>query len=1023
MNTETLAVEDPLISMAKDNSANSVDIGFYGRYNDGSNRYLGLFSDASDSNTFNLFKGTTTEPTTTVDKTATGFDYANLILGNAYISQYLYHFGDANTYLEFAGADNIKLVAGGKQFLHAHDNGSLYLSSNNSTALTLDTSQNATFAGDVAIGDDKELIFGAASDYKIYHNSTTNVNHISSLIDRQLSLNANNIFLTNQANDSTFLHLSSTGATFAANVNMSNTSGATLNINSALGAADSKILLHEGTTASPANGASIRYDGANNLFKIGVGTNVDTTRLTIGRDTGNVTFINQVSVGDSAIPADHQFQIAHTGQSYARFGLTNSTTGNATGDGLKFQMEGLNSIIKNQEAGYLALGVNGRETDIRIVDGGKVGINYGATAPYRLSVKEDGTAATNIGVYALVNGAGTNNYAIYADANSGTSTNFGVYSNSGNNAFLGSVGIGMDAPVDKLEITGGYLKFNGGDYGLKGSASLSYNATSDHYFQSGGSTKVTFKSNGNVGIGRSPVAYGSFRVLDLAGSSGAIQKLIHTGSTVELQSYASSTVGALGTATNHPLLFTTNDTTRMQINASGKVGINETNDARTQLEVKATTSSRNTVTRVLTLNANGDSIQPYEPFGTGIIFEGFDYAGGGGTSTSRDYAYLDARIETSGSTPVDFTSRLVFATNSGGTNTTTPTTKLVIKGNGQMVNTMDLSGFSTNLLLTNLNDTDGDTAGIAFSMLDNGTYIKSGIYFERTTTQGRGDLIFAMNNTSDGQNVALADEAMRITPNKVVEIGKSTAQSNSKLDVRNNGSAIEFGHTNNGDWYFGTVGSYGSNGQPMITFSTFCEQNANTFTTKGAKGNIITSDSFGKLLFQQVTSTNTTGQNPTTVMTLYDQGRLHPSGGVFLGSSNNSNLLDDYEEGTWTPVLQFGGGTTGIAYGTQDGVYTKIGRTVHFSFRIILTSKGSSTGQATITGLPFTSANISGNYGSAVPAFANNFTLEDKFMVTIDNNSSVIRPRFISGQNYSDYTNSQFNDNTDLILTGTYQAT
>ena len=92
-------------------------------------------------------------------------------------------------------------------------------------------------------------------------------------------------------------------------------------------------------------------------------------------------------------------------------------------------------------------------------------------------------------------------------------------------------------------------------------------------------------------------------------------------------------------------------TTRMQINASGKVGINETNDARTQLEVKATTSSRNTVTRVLTLNANGDSIQPYEPFGTGIIFEGFDYAGGGGTSTSRDYAYLDARIETSGSTP------------------------------------------------------------------------------------------------------------------------------------------------------------------------------------------------------------------------------------------------------------------------------------------------------------------------------------------------------------------------------------
>ena len=38
-------------------SANTVDVGFYGRYNDGSNRYLGLFADASDSNAFKLFKG------------------------------------------------------------------------------------------------------------------------------------------------------------------------------------------------------------------------------------------------------------------------------------------------------------------------------------------------------------------------------------------------------------------------------------------------------------------------------------------------------------------------------------------------------------------------------------------------------------------------------------------------------------------------------------------------------------------------------------------------------------------------------------------------------------------------------------------------------------------------------------------------------------------------------------------------------------------------------------------------------
>jgi hypothetical protein len=65
----------------------------------------------------------------------------------------------------------------------------------------------------------------------------------------------------------------------------------------------------------------------------------------------------------------------------------------------------------------------------------------------------------------------------------------------------GHVGIGTTSPDEKLDITGGYLKFNGGDYGLKGSASLTYNPVSDHYFQSSGSTKVTFKASGNVGIG------------------------------------------------------------------------------------------------------------------------------------------------------------------------------------------------------------------------------------------------------------------------------------------------------------------------------------------------------------------------------------------------------------------------------------------------------------------------------------------------------------------------------------------
>lgn len=69
--------------------------------------------------------------------------------------------------------------------------------------------------------------------------------------------------------------------------------------------------------------------------------------------------------------------------------------------------------------------------------------------------------------------------------------------------------------------------------------------------------------------------------------------------------------------------------------------------------------------------------------------------------------------------------------------------------------------------------------------------------------------------------------------------------------------------------------------------------------------------------------------------------------------STNANTLDDYEEGVWTPALKFGGNAVGMAYETQSGYYTKIGRLLYLFAIIGLTAKGTSTGSATITGLPF----------------------------------------------------------------------
>lgn len=66
-----------------------------------------------------------------------------------------------------------------------------------------------------------------------------------------------------------------------------------------------------------------------------------------------------------------------------------------------------------------------------------------------------------------------------------------------------------------------------------------------------------------------------------------------------------------------------------------------------------------------------------------------------------------------------------------------------------------------------------------------------------------------------------------------------------------------------------------------------------------------------------------------------------------------SQLLDWYEEGTWTPTVYFGGAPTGITYTTQLGRYQRIGRLVVAHCEIVLSSKGSATGGMSVGGLPY----------------------------------------------------------------------
>jgi hypothetical protein len=87
-------------------------------------------------------------------------------------------------------------------------------------------------------------------------------------------------------------------------------------------------------------------------------------------------------------------------------------------------------------------------------------------------------------------------------------------------------------------------------------------------------------------------------------------------------------------------------------------------------------------------------------------------------------------------------------------------------------------------------------------------------------------------------------------------------------------------------------------------------------------------------------------------------------------ASTSANTLDDYEEGTWTPVYQGLGGSIGsTAYSRQQGRYTKIGRFCHASGEITLTNKGSWSSGVVITGLPFATTATEQAFGFIILGF------------------------------------------------------
>jgi len=130
-------------------------------------------------------------------------------------------------------------------------------------------------------------------------------------------------------------------------------------------------------------------------------------------------------------------------------------------------------------------------------------------------------------------------------------------------------------------------------------------------------------------------------------------------------------------------------------------------------------------------------------------------------------------------------------------------------------------------------------------------------------------------------------------------------------------------------------------------------------------------------------------------------GNLTPQGGIYLGGTGSANLLDDYEEGSWTPEFQY---ATSATYTSQQGIYRKIGTLVYIEWIINVSSHDTSDASSIHINLPFAAA------------------ANDDVLVTINQRESTLLPRSSTvttpgtGGQIVNLTNINFSDaGTSLI--------
>ena len=147
-----------------------------------------------------------------------------------------------------------------------------------------------------------------------------------------------------------------------------------------------------------------------------------------------------------------------------------------------------------------------------------------------------------------------------------------------------------------------------------------------------------------------------------------------------------------------------------------------------------------------------------------------------------------------------------------------------------------------------------------------------------------------------------------------------------------------------------------------VTISSGTSNLASTSISNGTS-NVTVNSSGGNITLGTAGTTAVTidtGQRSTFPTTIAIGGATPSTSGSGISfpatqsASSNANTLDDYEEGTWSPVFVPGSGS--ITTQSSSGRYTKIGNMVILTGSVTVANWGTAGGGVDVTGLPFSFA-------------------------------------------------------------------